>query len=90
MRDAAGEIDRAVNRVHDPAISGVRFAPDSFFAENSNIREGRMEGPFDEFLGAHIELELDVVAGDEVGAFDGVEVAPHESTRCPGGLNGGV
>ena len=34
MRDAIGEVDRSINRVHDPAVFGVRSARDAFLAEH--------------------------------------------------------
>src|SRR5258708_32470541 len=81
VRDSVSEINRAIDRIHHPTIFCVRFASDAFLAQQRYIRKFRAQRPFDQFLAADIQLQLDVVLANLVGFFDAVHMAAHQSSR---------
>src|ERR1051325_7378628 len=56
-----GEVHGAVDRVHDPALVGVRRAGHAFFAEHGDLRKRVVQCPLDQFLAALVQFEFDVV-----------------------------
>src|SRR5204862_7383028 len=67
--NAVGEIDGAVNRVHDPAVARPRIAGDAPFTEKVNVGKGRAQGSLDQFLGPNVQFEFDVILRGGSGAF---------------------
>ena len=85
MGDAEEIIYRPVNRVHDPAIFGVHVAGAAFLAQEGNLRERFAQGSRDELLGAHVQLEFDVVG---LGGIDSLGRAPMGAHEPSGGARG--
>ena len=89
MRHSKKIIHRAVNRINDPAIYGVRIAGTAFLAEQGNLRK-RVEQNFrDDFLAAHVEFKLDVVGFVGIDALGPVPVVAHDFSGGARGFDGG-
>ena len=63
------EVDRAVDGVDDPlvGVGGGRGVRDVLLAEDGVVWKGREDRARDDLLAFDVELELDVVRGDQVG-----------------------
>ena len=83
MRNAVGEIDRAVDRIHHPATVRLDIAQHAFFSKDRNARIGRSQRLFDQLLTAHVQLELDVVLGGGIDSFGRAEILAHQFTDGP-------
>jgi len=81
VRNAVGEIDRAINRVDHPARRRLRIAQSPFFAEDGNFRMGLPEQALDAFLTSDIELELDVVQARFRHPLFRVQILAHDFAR---------
>ena len=86
MRNIKIVVHRAVDGIDDPFHFAVASDVAFLFTEN---RVGRIVGENDfgdEFLAAHIQLQLDVVALHFIDREIGAEVASNELTRLRGGV----
>src|SRR5256884_6769458 len=69
MRNAVGEIDRAVHRVHAPAMLCLRISEHALLAKNGDLRIRRAQRFLDQLLTALVQLKLDVVLGGGIDLF---------------------
>ena len=83
MRNAVGEIDRAVDRIQHPATVRLDIAQHAFFSKDGDARIGRSQRLFDQLLTAHVQLELDVVLGGGIDSFGRAEILAHQFTDGP-------
>ena len=91
MRDAVGEVDGAVNWIHDPAVFGFVSPATPSSPSTASSRKSRVEGFFNQFLGADVEFEFDVVLGDKLARLPGVTgCLAHQGPDHTDGLNGGA
>jgi len=86
VRNTVSEIDGAVDGIDDPAIFGGFVAGIAFLAEQGDFWESGVEFFLDQLLATDIEFELDVVRGDFVRLFLGVEILAHDRAGGSGGF----
>ena len=77
MGYAVGVIDRSINRIHHPAVFGIRQPGYAFLSEHGYVGEAAEEGLLDQLLAADVQFQLDVVLRDEVGLLGGMQLASH-------------
>ena len=78
MRNAVEIIYGAVERIDDPLMIALLVAHDSFFAIERVLGKFFQERFGDQFLGAHIDLELDVVRRGRIDAERLLKMVPKQ------------
>ena len=69
MRDAVGEVNRAVDGIDNPAMFRLDIAGHAFLAQNGDLWIRGAQRFLDQLLASHVQFEFDVVLRREVDLF---------------------
>jgi hypothetical protein len=90
MRNAVVIIYRSVERIDHPLEFAGLIADEPFFAVECVLRKFFEQRLRDQFLGAHIDFEFDIVLGGLIYLHRFLEIVPQHFAGGAGRFNGGV